>query len=118
MIAILKEKGIVPVLTTLPPLDPQRFFDWFCKGLNAENVLKWLGNVGTIYRQQEKYSRTVEKIALETGAYLVDLRGAFLAHKRIDHLLCADGTHPNTEGQKVITAAFLDFAEKMRLASL
>jgi lysophospholipase L1-like esterase len=24
----IRENGIVPVLTTLPPLDPQRYFDW------------------------------------------------------------------------------------------
>ncbi|MDR0838524.1 MAG: SGNH/GDSL hydrolase family protein [Oscillospiraceae bacterium] len=110
MIDLLRERGIRPILATLPPIDPQKFFDWNCRGLNKENVLRWLGEVTTIYRFQEMYSRTVEKIAAEAGCLLVDLRGAFLAHRRIDNLLCEDGTHPNTEGQKVITEAFLDFA--------
>ena len=111
IIARLKENGIRPILTTLPPLYAQRFFNWFCQGLNKANILKWLGSVEAIYRWQESYSRAVEKIAAETDTLLVDLRGAFLKHKRLEHLLCEDGTHPNTEGQKVITQAFLEFIE-------
>ena len=78
-------------------------------------MLKWLGSVNAIYRVQEHYSRLVEKIAAETNTLIVDLRGAFLKHRRIEGFLCEDGTHPNTEGQKIITEAFLDFAEKLRL---
>jgi len=112
MIEFLKENGIRPIITTLPPLDAQKFFDWFCGGLEkSSNVLKWLGTVEAIYRWQENYSRTIEKIAEETGTLLVDLRGAFLKHRKIEHLLCADGTHPNTEGQRVITQGFLEFIE-------
>lgn len=113
IISKLKKKGILPILTTLPPLEPQRFFDWFCKGLNQDNVLKWLGNINSIYRYQENYSRTIEKIASAANVPLVDLRGAFLMNRRIDGLLCLDGTHPNTQGQKIITSAFMNFAERM-----
>ena len=110
-IELLKEKGIRPILTTLPPIDAQKFFQWFCKGLNRANILKWLGSIDAIYRWQESYSRAVERIAAETNTLLIDLRGAFLKHRRLDRLLCEDGTHPNTEGQKIITQALLDFME-------
>jgi len=111
IIALLKENGIRPILTTLPPLDPQKFFHWFCSGLDKTRILKWLGDVHLIYRWQECYSRAVEKIAAETDTLLVDLRGAFLKHRNLEHLLCEDGTHPNTEGQKIMTQAFLEFIE-------
>ena len=116
IIGAVKSMGIQPILTTLPPLEPQRFFDWFCNTLNRENVMKWLGDVGTIYRWQESYSRAVERIADETGTLIIDLRGAFLKHRRIGHLLCEDGTHPNTEGQRAISNAIMEFAEQMRFA--
>lgn len=115
IIETLRSRGIVPVLSTLPPIDPQRFFNWNFRELNKDNILRWLGEVTTIYRFQENYSRTVEKIAKETGALLVDLRGAFLKHRRIEHMLCEDGMHPNTEGQKIITETFMGFANQ-RLA--
>ncbi|GHU22424.1 lipase/acylhydrolase [Spirochaetia bacterium] len=112
MIYLLKEKCIEPIIATLPPLEPQRFFDWFCKGLNKDNILKWLGTVNTIYRYQEKYSHAIEHIAHKTDTFLIDIRGAFLKHFRIDDLLCEDGTHPNSKGQKIITETFLNFSRK------
>ena len=115
IITLIKKNGIRPILTTLPPLDSQKFFHWFCKGLDKEIVLKWLGDVHIIYRWQETYSRTVEKIAAETNTLLVDLRGAFLKQRHLDLLLCEDGTHPNTEGQKIITQAFLEFIESAKI---
>ena len=113
IIAQLNENGIRPILTTLPPLEPQKFFDFFCDGLNKEVVLKWLGSVNSIYRAQETYSRAVEKIAAETNTHIIDIRGAFLAHKRIDMFICDDGTHPNTEGQKLISKALMEFTDKL-----
>ena len=40
----------------------------------------------------------------------------FLKERRIEHLLCEDGVHPNTEGQRVITQAFLEFADRFKLS--
>lgn len=108
----LKELGILPILTTLPPLEPQRFFDWWCRDLNRDNILHWLGSVNNIYCQQEKYSRTVEEIAKAEEVPLVDLRGAFLRAGHVDRLLCEDGTHPNSAGQELITRAFDEFAAR------
>ena len=118
IISLLKENGIRPVLTNLPPLDARRFFDWFCNGLNKKSILKWLGGVESIYRWQENYSKTVEKIANETGTLIVDIRGAFLKHGRVDRFLCEDGTHPNTEGQKIITEAFVGFVEQLKTTGI
>jgi len=112
IIDLLKANGIRPIMTTLPPLDAQKFFNWFCKGLDKANVLKWLGDVHAIYRWQENYSRTVERIAADTKTLIVDLRGAFLERRRLQPLLCDDGTHPNTEGQKVMTKTFLEFIDR------
>lgn len=110
MIAQLRQRGIVPVLTTLPPLEPERFFNWWCRGLDQAAVRRWLGSLSNIYTHQENYSRAVEQLARETKTPLVDIRGAFLAHGRLPELLCEDGTHPNSAGQAVIGEAFRAFA--------
>ena len=47
---------------------------------------------------------------------LVDVRGAFLDHGHLEQTLCADGTHPNTLGQGLITQAFQEFGRGLRLA--
>lgn len=103
------EKGIQPIITNLPPLEPQRYFNWLSKGLNGVNILRWLGSVNEIYRFQELYSHTAEGIARDTGALLVDFRGAFLRERHMGRFICEDGIHPNTEGQRLITLALAKF---------
>ena len=79
-------------------------------------VMRWLGGVGNIYVWQERYSRAVERLAREENVPLVDVRGAFLDYGHLEQTLCADGTHPNTVGQGLITKAFQDFGRGLRLA--
>ncbi|WP_313134648.1 SGNH/GDSL hydrolase family protein [Anaerocolumna sp.] len=110
IIDTLKKKGILPILTTLPPLEPQSFFNWFCRDLNKKNIMLWLGEIKNIYYHQENYSKIIEKIASDTQVPLVDLRGDFLKSGDVGALLCEDGTHPNTSGQKVIATSFNNFA--------
>lgn len=112
IIHTLKKKGVLPILTTLPPLEPQKFFEWFCKDLNKSNIIMWLGEIKNIYFHQENYSKLIEKIALETKVPLIDLRDAFLKSGNVNDLLCEDGTHPNTMGQKIITSSFTNFADR------
>lgn len=116
MIRRIRSHGIRPILTNLPPLDSGRFFNWWCGDLDREAVLRWLGDVGNIYAWQERYSRAVERLAREENVLLVDVRGAFLDHGHLEQTLCADGTHPNTLGQGLITRAFQDFGRSLRLA--
>ena len=116
MIRRIRSHGIRPILTNLPPLDCGRFFNWWCGDLDREAVLRWLGDVGNIYAWQERYSRAVERLAREENVPLVDVRGAFLDHGHLEQTLCADGTHPNTLGQGLITRAFQDFGRSLRLA--
>lgn len=110
IIDTLIKKGIQPILTTLPPLEPQRFFKWFCEDLNKSNILMWLGEINNIYKHQEEYSKAIEKIAFQKKVPLIDLREGFLKFGNTGALLCEDGTHPNTLGQKIITSSFYDFA--------
>ncbi len=113
IIITLKSRGILPILTTLPPLEPHKFFDWFCKDLNKENVMKWLGDVFTIYKHQESYSKVIQEIAMEQEVPLIDLRSEFIKAGNVEALLCEDGTHPNAMGQHLIAVAFEKYADKM-----
>lgn len=68
MIRRVRSHGIRPILTNLPPLDSERFFNWWCGDLDKEAVMRWLGDVGNIYVWQERYSRAVERLAREKCA--------------------------------------------------
>lgn len=106
----LRSRGIVPVLTTLPPLCSERYLSWICRsGLSRESILSWLGDINAIYRYQERYSHAIEQLAERFDTALIDLRGFFLAERRMEDFYCADGIHPNENGQQLIQRAFSDF---------
>ena len=104
MVRCLFQKGIRPVLVTLPPIDAERYFRFLVGDkLNAKNILKWLGDVQQIYRYQEMYSLLLEKVAREFQIRLLDLRQRCLEKKGfVKDMICADGLHLTEEGQLFI----------------
>jgi lysophospholipase L1-like esterase len=118
MIRVIRARTIEPILLNLPPLDAQRYFDWIVRlgGLNAANILSYLGSIETIYRVQERYSLAVTRIASQLKCDYIDLREAFLAHSNYIDLLCEDGIHPNANGQAVISQAVVDYVTERRAA--
>lgn len=106
-ITLLRQSGRTPVLMTLPPIDSERYLRFICRnGLSRDNILTWLGDVGAIYRWQEKYSEMVEHLAEQESVRIIDLRGAFLRDgRRKEELLCADGIHPSRSGQSIVFEA-------------
>lgn len=108
MLAQIKELGSQPLLLSLPPLNQQRFFNWVCRGLNKENILKWLGDVDYIYRWQEAYNLVLFQLAQEHHVPLVDIRKIFLENRHYGELLCVDGMHPSQKGHALINSALAD----------
>jgi len=98
----VQNAGSIPILVTLPPLDAQRFFDWVSKGLNKENILKFVGDVQYIYRWHELYNITILELAQKYKLPLINIRKDFLANKNYKDLLCKDGMHPNEKGHALI----------------
>lgn len=100
----LKAGGAKPVMLNLPPIEEHRYFDWFSRGLNKENILKWLGgSVEYVYRWHEMYNMEVCKIANEYSVPLIDVRSAFLQKRDFSAYLCSDGIHPNEKGHELIS---------------
>ncbi len=97
------EAGSKPILFSLPPLDAQRYFAWVSRGLNADNILRWLGDVEHIYRWHEMYNLVVVKLAAIKRIPLIDIRGAFLESRNCLSLYCEDGIHPNEAGHAFIS---------------
>lgn len=103
MIAHARGQGAIPVLVTPPPLDAGRYFNWVSRKLNADNIMRYLGDVNYIYRWQEHYASAVRRIAVETGCALCDMRDQFLSIRHMEQLLCVDGIHPNQQGYEIIS---------------
>ena len=113
MIDALIAHGTVPLLTTLPPLQAERYLDWICRnGLSRENILKFLGDANHIYRHHERYSLEISQLGMANNCRVVDVRAAFLDHGNYADLMCLDGIHPNEKGQMLIRETFMAFADK------
>lgn len=106
MVRMIREGGMKPVLVTPPPLVAERYFEWVCRGLNRENILKYLGDVEHIFRWQAGYADRVREEAEKLDVCLVDIRRCMLAEgDKLPELMCADGIHPNERGHRLIYEA-------------
>jgi lysophospholipase L1-like esterase len=117
LVELLRERAIEPILTSLPPLDAQRYFRHISEpGVSADTIERWLGDVGFIYRWHEMYSNAIVRLSREMGTALLDVRSAFLAEPSCDDLICEDGIHPSAQGQSLIGRVFADLARRWFLA--
>lgn len=96
------------ILSTLPPLDYEKFFRFCSQGLNANNILRFLGDEHHIYRWHEMYHLVVCELAAEFKIKLLDLRLPFLQAGNYQDYYCLDGMHPNQKGQELMLKAVLD----------
>ena len=109
IINVLRSKKIIPVLMSIPPIDAKRYFEFIARGLNRDNILKFLGDKERIYRWQEMYSHCVTNVALETGCNYIDVRSKFLSEWNYKKYICDDGIHLNDSGQEFMGNIFSDY---------
>lgn len=109
IIDMVKAHGGTPVLMTLPPLSPDRFFSWVTRELDKFNVMKFLKNDRmNIYRWQKEYSDRIFQIGEDTGTPVLDIRKPFLESSSLNELTCIDGMHPNEKGHMAIAGFLAD----------
>ncbi len=101
----VRDAGMDAMLVTPPPLHAERYFHWISRGLNADAIHAWLGDIEHIYRWQERYAVAVRDVAMRTGSRLLDLRDAFLDVRTLGDYYCVDGIHPNARGHALLAQA-------------
>lgn len=104
----VREMGFTPLVMSLPPMDAQRYFDFFTSSftdVQKSNIMKWLkGSVETIWAGHELYNDAVKRVANMTNSQLVDVTTTLGNGKGY---LCEDGIHPNIAGQSKIASIIL-----------
>ena len=107
----VKELGAIPLVLSLPPMDAQRYFEFFSAGWSQEkkdNVLRWLGgSTNTIMSGHELYNLATMRVAQRTGAQWIDVTSGLLKNNHYRDYLCDDGIHPNEMAQSIASAIFL-----------
>jgi lysophospholipase L1-like esterase len=114
LVEMLRKRAIRPILMSLPPLVPERYFRHISQaGSDTAAVLEaWLGDIGYLYRWHEMYSNAIVQLAGSVGAALMDVRTAFLRQRNYQRLLCEDGIHPNPQGQSLIGQVFAEMVAR------
>ena len=107
-VKMIRNRDMKPLLVTPLPLHAERYFQWVTRGLDADAVLKALGDVNHIYHWQERYAIAVRNVARETRCPFLDLRDVILAQPDYEQLMCVDGIHPNDRGHRVLAEAVLE----------
>lgn len=105
MVRRVREAGMQPVLVTPPPLVAKRYYEWISRGLDAANILKYLGDVDAIFRWQAGYAGKVREMAEKLGVRLIDIRSRMMEAANLESLMCVDGIHPNARGHALIFEA-------------
>ena len=104
----IRSVGASPVMLSLPALLPQRFFDFVSKGLDKENILRWLGgDVNYISNWHEQYNLEIFKIGAELQVQVIDISTVFLSLRSLGDYYCNDGMHPNEAGHALIAEVVL-----------
>lgn len=112
MVKTLRKHGIRPILMNLPPIHSGKYFDWITRGLDADAILRWLGDKEIIYRHHESYSLAITDLAINLSCDLIDVRFPFLLRRDYYNYLCEDGIHPNKKGYEIINQSITEFALK------
>ncbi|MCX5775616.1 MAG: GDSL-type esterase/lipase family protein [Firmicutes bacterium] len=90
--------GITPVMVNLPPINAERYFNFFSVGLEKQQILLWLLDVNNIYHTQEMYSLEIDAVARDLNVRLINIREQLLSEKNYNTYLCSDGIHLNEKG--------------------
>jgi lysophospholipase L1-like esterase len=103
MVEVLRQRNIVPVLTTTTPLSPST-------PRREREPYRSLG----VNHGLEDYAQRIRQTASQMAVPLVDTYAAFLAAAggtpdRLNRLLLADGMHMNPAGHDVVAAALANF---------
>ena len=110
-VELARAKGAQVAILSMIPIDAQKYFSWISRNCNAQNILRWLGDISMLSRWQEYYSRLVENLAKSLRCPLIDIRQDFLMSHRFEDLLCADGIHPTQAGHDIIAGHIADYLQ-------
>jgi lysophospholipase L1-like esterase len=98
----IQQNGITPIISTLPPLDPVRFYKSIFEKYGPD-VSHWISMVGGIEHWHGLYNRNLNRLAEELGVHKIDVRAAIKHAGDLTDLISDDGIHLTAEGYKALS---------------
>ncbi|GAY77468.1 SGNH/GDSL hydrolase family protein [Sporolactobacillus inulinus] len=101
MIRRISESGALPVVLSLLPLDPARYYATLMKHY-SHSIGHWIGLCGGIEHWHGMYNRALKDFCAKSGVKLIDVRSAFKKNGSFNDLINEDGLHPTAKGYQVM----------------
>lgn len=108
LISRLKQTGIEPILTTLPPLDPVRYYKAISERTSTA-ISHAISKVGGIEHWHGNYNRQLNKLLDELGITKIDVRSAIKQAGDLQELISDDGIHLTAKGYHVFSQEVFRF---------
>lgn len=102
IITNIKQNDITPIIATLPPLDPVRYYKNISSRYSPA-ISHWISEVGGIDYWHSMYNRNLNRLADEYNILKVDVRSALKKAGNLVEFISDDGIHLTAEGYKVLS---------------
>ncbi|MBM7603829.1 lysophospholipase L1-like esterase [Metabacillus crassostreae] len=103
MINQISQSGITPVISTLPPLDPVRYYKNISEKYSP-SISHWISQVGGIDYWHGVYNHHLNQLAEELNIMKIDVRTGIKKAGNLVDLISDDGIHLTAEGYKALSA--------------
>lgn len=107
IITKVKDNGITPILLTLPPLDPVRYYENISKNFGPQ-ISQWICKVGGIEHWHGMYNRHLKKLIDELDVMKIDVRSSIKQAGDLFELISDDGIHLTEKGYKELAMKIYD----------
>ncbi|MDL4840198.1 SGNH/GDSL hydrolase family protein [Aquibacillus rhizosphaerae] len=104
----LQESGVKPIIATLPPLDPVRYYQTISNQYNP-SVGNWVSKLGGIEHWHGMYNYHLNKLADELTIPKIDVRSAIKKAGDLVNLISEDGIHLTAEGYHAFSKAVYQY---------
>lgn len=100
----VKESNITPILLTLPPLDPVRYYQYIAS-VYGSKISHWISRCGGIDHWHNMYNKQLKILVDQLDVITIDVRSALCKSGEIDELVSDDGIHLNSTGYREMSNA-------------
>jgi isoamyl acetate esterase len=107
----MRDSGIIPIIATLPPLDPVRYHQTISTQYSP-SIANWIGKLGGIQHWHGMYNYHLNKLADELKVPKIDVRTAIKKAGDSINLISEDGIHLTAEGYNAFSMAVFNYLIK------
>ncbi len=115
MIEQIRDSGSVPIVMTLVPLDPVRYYATLEK-MYGFAIARWIAICGGIEHWHAMYNQGLLRLIRSLSVSTIDLRTALKSTSDLAFLLSDDGIHPSALGYQVMSQTIFASLQKMALS--